>query len=90
MVCYRVSKVTKTDRDKGKSMGITWETGKENSSIKPFPKIMRSDDHIVLFTGLNVGTLISNTKYCDIGYHSNTWEMSEFTDYNEPVTLQNE
>lgn len=65
---------------------------------KRFPKLMTAnysanDDTgiIVLFgspgTGVVVRTVKSSSKH--IGYYSTTFIMDCFTDYNEPITIQN-
>jgi hypothetical protein len=48
---------------------------------KPFPKLMESDDIIVLFS-------IRNDTY-KLGYYCDEWDTEEFSDFNEPITLQN-
>lgn len=66
---------------------------KAEQSVKPFPKlmIMESNGLKVLFFNPSEGTVIYNgiTAYI-IGYYSNNWDMDLFTDYNEPITLQND
>lgn len=64
----------------------------KTQEVKPFPKLMKSADGlIVLFTKAITGTVIyaptSNTE--PLGHHSTTWNPDAFTDYNEPITLQN-
>ena len=59
---------------------------------KPFPKLMKSETgNIVLFTEPDFGTLIvaSSTIGKEIGYWQKSWDTEVFTDYNEPITIQN-
>jgi hypothetical protein len=60
---------------------------------KPFPKIMisKSTGNIILFEKNKAGTcIVSKELNIQIGSYSDTWTMSNFTDYNEPITLQND
>ena len=54
---------------------------------KPFPKLMKhkKDDIIVFFIKDECGVRLNDYQQ----YYSN-WTMSNFTDYNEPITLQND
>jgi hypothetical protein len=47
--------------------------------------------NIVLFTEPDFGTLIvaSSTISKEIGYYHESWDTEVFTDYNEPITIQN-
>lgn len=59
---------------------------------KPFPKLMINlyKNVIVLMSERKCGTVVySTTKAYEIGYYSTDWFMDNFTDYNEPITLQN-
>lgn len=67
-------------------------TTREKQEPKPFPKLMISDNgNIVLFTEPDFGTLIvaSSTIGEEIGYYHESWDTEVFTDYNEPITIQN-
>lgn len=71
---------------------ITVKTATEEQKPKPFPKLMKSTiGNIVLFTGPYFGTLIvpSHTIGKEIGYYHESWDTEVFTDYNEPITIQN-
>lgn len=62
----------------------------KTQSEKPFPKLMIAtkgvwEDQICFFEVRREGMLIGPKEF---GYASN-FDMSDFTDYNEPVTLQN-
>ena len=60
---------------------------------KPFPKLMISklSGNIILFEKQEVGTcIVSKELTIQIGYYSDDWTMLNFTDYNEPITLQND
>ena len=54
---------------------------------KPFPKLMISDSGIIVyFTSNRCGIALNDELLTD---YSEEWNMQFFTDYNEPVTLQN-
>ena len=58
---------------------------------KPFPKIMKGEfGSIVLFTEPKKGMLIFPNDSFPVGYYNEKWDMDVFTDYNEPITLQND
>jgi len=71
----------------------------KTQEVKPFPKLMivHVDPYkgrIVLFTREKTGTLVrcsvSQTDYMKVGtIIDGGWVMEAFTDYNEPITLQN-
>ena len=56
-----------------------------------FPKLMISnvDKTIVLFTGPSCGTIIWAPNEIEIGHTSSGFSPNAFTDYNEPITIQN-
>ena len=59
---------------------------------KPFPKLMINSDRriVVLMSESCVGTVVySKIETYQIGHYSEGWGMHNFTDYNEPITLQN-
>lgn len=64
---------------------------------KPFPKLMVvnkdgvSPGTIVLFEAMHKGTVIYGTHnhVQNIGKRFEMWCMDNFSDYNEPITLQN-
>lgn len=58
---------------------------------KPFPKLMISKSgRIVLFTSKFSGFVIREKEYCyGIWHFSKSWASEDFTDYNEPITIQN-
>ena len=71
---------------------ITVKTTTEKQEPKPFPKLMISENgNIVLFSEPDFGTLIvpSSTIGKEIGYWHESWDTEVFTDYNEPITIQN-
>ena len=46
---------------------------------------------IVLFQDRAIGVvLLEGFSDYKIGHHSNTWDMNNFSDYYEAITLQNE
>ncbi len=60
---------------------------------KPFPKLMISklSGNIILFKKNKAGTcIVSKEPIIQIGHYSDDWTMDNFTDYNEPITLQND
>ena len=68
------------------------KTTEKKQEPKPFPKLMISETgNIVLFSEPDFGTLIvpSSTIGKEIGYWQKSWATEFFTDYNEPITIQN-
>lgn len=62
---------------------------------KPFPKLMKWNkperELVVLFQSLKSGTVLFSTSiHWRMGDASDDFDMSQFTDYNEPITLQNQ
>jgi hypothetical protein len=65
---------------------------KKKGNVKPFPKLMRSENgQIVFFLKPGEGTLLYRVKngLVDVGEFVNNWATGNFTDYNEPITIQN-
>lgn len=62
---------------------------------KSFPKLMkrkdRNYDYIVLFIDESRGTVVhSNSSLgCSVGYHSTSWDMKFFEDFEGKITLSN-
>jgi hypothetical protein len=59
---------------------------------KPFPKIMMSYTNglTVFFIDKGCGFVLNNPDNSrEVGYYSETFFMENFTDFNEPLTLQN-
>jgi hypothetical protein len=68
--------------------------GKSKPQEKPFPKLMTAFDGnlIAIFYRPKIGTILyveHETDFYKVGVFLNDWEMHGFTDYNEPITLQN-
>lgn len=69
----------------------------KTQSEKPFPKLMIATQMhipdkgiIVLFSSESNGVVVyTPNDYREVGYMSNSFLMKCFTDYNEPITLQN-
>ena len=66
----------------------------KTQSKKPFPKLMATKDNllIVLFSEQKCGTVIVDNRcniYYEAGLYSTVWDMESFTDFKEPITLQN-
>lgn len=77
-------------------MAIKVTVGEQKTqNEKPFPKFMKLNNHpsklIVLFKKHKRGTvLFSTSNHWEIADTSDDFDMSQFVDYNEPITLQNE
>lgn len=75
-------------------MAINVKLGEVKPQEKPFPKLMKgSEGTLVMFFKSGRGTVISIGKpnhLLVIGEYYPGFTMSEFTDYNEPITLQNQ
>jgi hypothetical protein len=57
---------------------------------KPFPKMMKAPDGlIVYFTEPQVGLVIKDKDY-SFGYMSSTWKSGNFTDFEGVVELKND
>jgi len=64
---------------------------------KPFPKLMISKNtgRLVFFLSKYDGLQMNTVTHPDTSeeyrspHYSSSWVSSEFTDYNEPITLQN-
>lgn len=57
---------------------------------KKFPKLMVDNGLVVLFYEPCVGTCINPGKSANsIGSYRTDWYMLCFTDYNDPITIQN-
>ena len=69
----------------------TINTNQQSRSL-PYPKLMISNKgKIVLFQDRAIGVvLLEGFSDYKIGHHSNTWDMNNFSDYYEAITLQNE
>tara|TARA_R110000782_G_scaffold116534_1_gene206575 strand:- start:260 stop:478 length:219 start_codon:yes stop_codon:yes gene_type:complete len=56
-----------------------------------FPKLMIDDeDLVVLFDEYQEGFVVQAKSGYNLCYYSNSWDMSDFTDYKGIVTLENE
>ncbi len=73
--------------------------GESKTQEKPFPKLMmvkmdlgkhyKNKGMIVYFKESKKGTVITNGENWGDGDYCECWAMESFTDYNEPITLQN-
>lgn len=83
---------------------VTVTVGEQKpQSEKPFPKLMICKDEqgstiVFMLTKNGVGNLVTSTHESwddrnerpqDCYETKNNWIISKFTDYNEPITLQN-
>jgi hypothetical protein len=64
---------------------VTITTATTEVETKPFPKLMKGKrtGGIFFFTEPNKGLLIKEGRWYE------TWDMDDFEDYNEPITLKN-
>ena len=73
-------------------MAINVTIGESKTKENAFPKIMISPhkDYVVFVNEENQGIVIWSTwKEFPIGT-AKKWSLHNFTDYNEPITLQNQ
>lgn len=74
---------------------VTFASSKKQVDVKPFPKLMSNKQgDIVYFIKEEVGLPIYDTCYggdWDLSKDDifTGWSMEYFTDYNEPITIQN-
>lgn len=62
----------------------------DNTSVRPYPKLMINDGMIVLFYESGFGTVLkSGSLDYSVGYRSNSWIMSKFVDFEGQITLEN-
>lgn len=72
----------------------------KTQKVKPFPKLMKctgdswAKGSIVFFISPKNGIRLTSSYEGDMSNPAfdgifNSWDMSNFTDYNEPITLQN-
>jgi len=69
---------------------------KPEQEYKPFPKLMiiekgQNAGTIIAFRGEGCGSIIKgcgNLKGSEFK-SSESWDMEQFTDYNDPITIQN-
>lgn len=77
------------------AINVTLGEAKTQEQEKDFPKFMIVSENvdnkgmIVLFKSKGVGTVIKGGKSWRIGEYCDAFFMKHFTDYNEPITLQN-
>ena len=60
---------------------------------KPFPKLMRAYKNglIVFFIDKGLGFVLNSPDNSrEVGYYSEAFFMENYTDFNEPLTLQNQ
>jgi hypothetical protein len=69
----------------------------KTQEVKPFPKLMittcrNPSDRIVFFLSEKIGIVIQSGSLDNysVGSYSENWDMNFFTDYNEPITIQNQ
>lgn len=75
---------------------VTLGDNPKEVDVKPFPKLMVVDSAfntgtIVLFTTYRKG-VVMHGEGCwaaSEGRYMEVWDMGQFTNYNEPITIQN-
>lgn len=83
-------------------INVTTNNELNKKSSKPYPKLMKcvgeswAKGAIVLFTCSGTGVQLSQAVDGDQSFpstsdggYSDCWDMLNFIDYNEPITLQN-
>ena len=74
------------------AVNVTIGESKPQNS-KPYPKLMRSyiNGLIVFFIDKGCGFVLNSPDNSrEVGYYSETYFMENFTDFNEPLTIQNQ
>ena len=62
----------------------------EHKQEKPFPKLMHSDDLVVLFTNDHTGTVICKVVGYTTGQWDDSWRTCLFKDFHGTITLEND
>ena len=64
---------------------------KEEVKEKEFPKLMISrTDVVVIMSEFRTGIVVSGGDVYKIGYHSESWCIEDFEDFNGTLTLSND
>ena len=72
-------------------MAIKVTVGEQKpQNMKPFPKLMISNNGRLVFMISDRQGFQLNEASEDTPHYYELWYMDDFTDYNEPITLQNE
>ena len=53
-----------------------------------YPKLMISEDLVILFNDYEVGFVVNNTNLYKIGHFSEDWDMDEFEDFHGQIVLE--
>ena len=61
----------------------------KTQEAKPFPKLMKSKTGRIVFMLSDSTGFQLNKSSNDDPHFSRSWNIGDFTDYNEPITLQN-
>jgi len=61
---------------------------KEEESENEYPKIMISEEVVVLFDKYSCGTVLTGSPF-RVGNYDNNWKMSEFKDFKGEITIKN-
>ena len=71
----------------------------KTQNVKPFPKLMVSvnsgqySGRVVLMLSDNCGIVLKTSgknDYVEVGHHCTQWNMCNFEDFNDSITLQND
>lgn len=66
------------------------EVKESQTEVKHFPKLMIDEDgYIVYFIREDYGLPINGSAWDFKNLKADKWNMKDFKDYNEPVTIQN-
>ena len=73
-------------------MGVIAQIPMKDNTDKPFPKLMKHrEGTIILFTEKYTGVVVFATVHEDfVGKYADDWDMYDFSDYTDTVTLSNE
>jgi hypothetical protein len=66
--------------------------GESKTQEKPFPKLMQNKNGCIRLVFEDLSSLILVSVEGDNFFyynHKNDYDLSKFTDYNEPITIQN-
>ena len=62
----------------------------ESEVESAYPKIMKSNNLVVLFSSHKKGVVIGSTSLYDVGHISEDWAMDCFDNFVGSITLSNE
>ena len=62
----------------------------KTQEAKPFPKLMKTDGGRIVFMISSTNGFQLNNAVGEDPHFYTRWNMGNFTDFNEPITLQND